>query len=260
MSKGKRGRGGDDGAVPAHYEGPEVLGALLARAGSPHTAEEVAQHFTEALAAGEPRSDVIPSLFPEEPRFGSPEDARRLYSNLFGLWQRLESGLPAADDAPEVVEPPPVQPPDRGSVDGRELTPEFVERAWRWLASLPVREETRLRDRFSNVQPDLSEWLFQVDLPEVALSATQDLAVESWAMMERAFDDRLGVVDWKEIRELESEPPPLEAVQPALAAYLAEQLDNMADDDPEFGPPEQAQVERVLATLVAVLTRVVAED
>jgi hypothetical protein len=256
----RRGRGGDDGSVPAHYEGPEVLSALLARAGSPHAAEEVAHHFAEAQSAGEPRSDVIPSLFPEEPRFASPEDARRLYSNLFGLWERVAAGGAAEDDAPEVADAPVVAPPARGGLDGRELTPEYVEQAWRWLASLPVREETRMRDRFASAQPDLSEWLFQVDLPEVALGAAQDLAVEAWAMMDRGFDDRLAAVDWKEIRELESEPPPMEAVQPALAAYLAEQLDNLEDDDPEFGPEERAQVERVFATFVAVLTRNVAED
>ena len=75
------------------YEGPEVLTALLARAGSPHGADEVAEHFRTATAAGEPRGDVIPSLFPEEPRFESPEAARRLYANLFGLWDRVAAGL-----------------------------------------------------------------------------------------------------------------------------------------------------------------------
>jgi len=258
MSKRRDGRG--EAGVPAHYEGPEVLTALLARAGSPHGAVEVEQHFAEAIAAGEPRSDVIPGLFPEEPRFATPEDARRLYSNLFGLWDRVESGVAGTDDAPEVVEPQPTPPPERGSVDGRELTPEFVEQAWRWLAALPEREETRLRDRFANAQPDLSEWIAQADLPDATLGATQELALEAWAMMDRAFDDRLGGVDWKEIEELETEPPPLEATQPALAAYLAEQLDNLADDDPSFGPAERAVVERVLAAFAAALTRSVAED
>jgi hypothetical protein len=258
MSRRRDGRG--ESEVPAHYEGPEVLSALLARAGSPHTSVEVEQHFAEAIAAGEPRSDVIPALFPEEPRFATPEDARRLYSNLFGLWERVESGVAGTDDAPEVVEPQPTPPPDRGSVDGRELTPEFVEQAWRWLAALPEREEARLRDRFANGQPDLWEWLSQADLPDVALGVASELALEAWAMMERAFDERLGGVDWKEIEELESEPPPMETTQPALGAYVAEQLDNLADDDPAFGPAERAVVERVLAAFVAALTRVVAED
>src|SRR5512137_1250014 len=100
----KRGRKERSGPPAAGYEGPEVLTALLARAGSPHAAEEVADHFRAASAAGEPRGDVIPSLFPEEPRFESPDAARRLYANLFGLWDRVAAGLGVDADEPVVVE------------------------------------------------------------------------------------------------------------------------------------------------------------
>jgi hypothetical protein len=48
-------------------------------------------------------------------------------------------------------------------------------------------------------------------------------------------------------------------VQPALAAYVAEQLDNLQDDEPDFGAPQRAQVERVLAAAAAALTKVIAE-
>ncbi len=243
---------------PSGYEGPEVLTALLARAGSPHDAVEVAEHFRGACAAGEPRSDVIPSLFPEEPRFGSPDDARRLYANLFGLWDRVAAGLGPDVDGPVEAGPPPAAP-EPGSVDGRVLPPPFVEQCWRHLASLPDRELSRLRDRFQNVQPDLDAWLSEVELPEMGGVAAHDLVFEAWFMMERAFDDRLGDVDWKELRDLEAEPPALESVQPALAAYAAEQLDNLEDDEPGFGPAERAQVERVTAAAVAALSRVVAE-
>ncbi len=108
---------GPDAGVPAVYEGPEVLTVLLQRAGSPHDAEEVAALFARAKERGEARSAVIPALFPEEPRFASPDTARRLYANLFGLWARVEAGLGARDDAPAVVpEPPPPPPlPERGS-------------------------------------------------------------------------------------------------------------------------------------------------
>ena len=242
----------------AGYEGPEVLTALLAQAGSPHGAEEVAEHFRTATAAGEPRSDVIPSLFPEEPRFETPEAARRLYANLFGLWDRVAAGLGAEDDEPAPVEPPPVAP-ERGSVEGRELLPEFVELCWRWIAALPEREVSRLRDKFQNLQPDLDAWLSEVELPDVGGIAAHDLVFESWVMFDRAFDDRLGDVDWRELRELESEPPALESIQPALAAYVAEQLENLEDEEPAFGETERAQVERVIAAAGAALTRVVAE-
>jgi hypothetical protein len=79
-------------------------------------------------------------------------------------------------------------------------------------------------------------------------------------MMDRAFGDRLGALEWKVLRELEKEPPVLESTQPALAAYVAEQLDILEDEDPAFGPTERAQVERALATVGAALTRAVAED
>ncbi len=252
-----RRRGRDRDETPSGYEGPDVLTELLARAGSPHEAGEVAEHFRAASAAGEPRSDVIPALFPEEPRFASPDEARRLYANLFGLWDRVAAGLGADVDEPVAAERPAA--PDRGAVDGRVLPPAFVEQAWRWLAALPERESSRLRDRFQNVQPDLDAWLSEVDLPEVGGIAAHDLAFETWAMFDLAFDDRVGDLDWKELRELEAEPPALESVQPALAAYVAEQLDNLEDDEPGFGATERAQVERVVATVGAALTRVVAE-
>ncbi|MEI7704214.1 MAG: hypothetical protein WCK73_06410 [Deltaproteobacteria bacterium] len=242
------------------YEGPEVLSELLSQAGSPHAAREVADHFRAAQGAGEPRSDVIPSIFPEEPRFASPEEARRLYANLFGLWERVAAGLGAEAEEPAPPEPvrdaPP--PPERGSVDGQVLPPGFVESAWRWLAALPERETARLRDRFQNAQPDIDAWLSEVELPETGGLAAHDLVFETWAMFDRAFDDRLGDVEWRELRELESEPPALESVQPALAAYVTEQLDNLEDEEPEFGPAQRAQVERVIAAVGAVLTRAVA--
>ena len=40
------------GPQESGYEGPEALTELLARAGSPHGADEVAEHFRTAIAAG----------------------------------------------------------------------------------------------------------------------------------------------------------------------------------------------------------------
>jgi hypothetical protein len=257
-----RGRSPEEG-VRAVYEGPEVLTALLAHAGSPLEAEEVAERFAAAQAAGEERSAVIPTLFEDEPRFGSPEEARRLYGNLFGLWSRIEAGMGAVDDAPEVVPavpPEPEEAPERGALEEGALPSDFVEAMWRHLASLPPREASRLRDRFSNTQTDLSAWLDQVELPESGGLAATDLVFEAWAMLDHGFGDRLGAVAWKDVKAVESEPPPLESEEPAFAAYAAEQLDNLADDDPEFGPQERAQVERVLAAAAAALRRAVAPE
>jgi hypothetical protein len=243
------------GIAPA-YEGPELLSALLARAGSPHGAEEAARLFAAAQAAGEDRAAAIPTRFPAEPRFGSPDEALRLYANLFGLWARVAQGRGAAGDAPE-VEPLPAPPPlpARGTVPGDRLPPALVEATWRHLAALPPREGRRLRDRFESSQPDLIAWLAQVELPETGAAAGLDLTFEAWAMLDQAFGDRLGMAAWRELEALEQEPPPLEAEEPAMAAYAAEQLDNLADEDPDFGPESRAQVERVLAAASAALRR-----
>ncbi len=247
------------GAAPglaSIYEGPAALSALLARAGSALAAEEVAARFAAAQAAGESRAGVIPALFEAEPIFGSPDEARRLYGNLFGLWERLAAGLGPHDDAPEVVAepPPPPQLPPRGETPGTVLPPGLVETAWRWLAAAPPREVSRLRDRFSNIQPDLAAWLDSAALPESGLLAATDLCFEGWMMLELAFGERVTAADWHALRELEGEPPALETTQPAFAAYAAEQLDLLEGEDQAFSAEARAQVERVVSAVLAALT------
>jgi hypothetical protein len=253
----RRGGGGagTPGIVPV-YEGPEVLTSLLQRAGSPHDAEEVAQAFGRAQRTGETRSAVIPGLFPEEPRFDSPDAARRLYANLFGLWARVAAGLGPRDDAPQVAAAPPPPPPlpERGSIAGDTVPGDLVEVVWRHLAAFSPREQNRRRDRFQSAQPDLAAWLDAATLPESGALAAMDLAFEAWAMLDQAFGDRLGAVEHRDLREVEKEPPVLQDTQPAIAAYVEEQLDNLADEDPAFGAAERAQVEKVLAAAVAALT------
>ncbi len=256
----KRRGGGEADGFAGVYEGPEVLTGLLASAGSPISAEEVAERFAAAQANGENRGEVIPGLFVEEPRFESPADARRLYSNLFGLWDRIEAGLGPVDDAPEAVRVAPEHAelpelPERGTLRGDQLTSDWVDAVWRHLAALPEREQRRWRDRFTNLQPDLAAWLDAVPLPESGALAASDLAFETWAMFDQAFADRLGTVKWKDLKALEAEPPALESEQPALAAYAAEMLDYLADEDPDFGLGERAQVERAAATVAAALGR-----
>jgi hypothetical protein len=243
------------------YEGPEVLRSLLQKAGSPQTAEEVAAAFSRAVKAGEPRAEVIPTFFPQEPRFGSPEEARRLYANLFGLWDRIAAGLGPHDDAPEVVpEPPPPPPlPERGAVPGTILPADLVEAVWKHLAAGPPREVQRARDVYENGQPDVVAFLEAIDLPEAGGAAALDLAFEAWAMFDRAFGERLGTVEFRDLRELAREPPPVDVEQPALAAYVGEQLDVLEDEDEGFGADERVVVERAVAAVIAALTRAVQE-
>lgn len=257
----RRGSGPDAAAITSIYEGPEVLTALLRKAGSPHDADEVAARFKSAQAAGGARSSAIPGLFPEEPHFDAPEDARRLYGNLFGLWARLAAGLGPHDDTPDAVpEPEEVEPlPERGSQMGDVISPEIVESIWRMLADAVPREVSRRRDRFMNVQPDLMAWLESVPLSDAGTITLQDLAFESWAMFDHAFGERLGTVDFRDLRDLEQEPPPLAEVQPALAGYLSEQLDLSAEEEPAFDAATRAEVERALAAVAAALTAAVVQ-
>jgi hypothetical protein len=256
MGRRDRGGGADPGIEPV-YEGPVVLSSLLARAGSPFHADDVASRFRHAIANGAGRDVAIPALFPAEPRFGSPEEARRLYANLFGLWHRVRAGRGAEDDAPAPLPapeaPPPLEP--RGSAHGRQLSPALVEAVWRHLDALPPRERRRWRDRFENAQPDLAAWLQALSLPDVGTAAAQDLVFEAWAMLDHAFGDRLSAASFRELLALASEPPPLEAEQPALARYVEEVLELVAEEEPGFSPAARAEVERAVATAVAALGR-----
>lgn len=266
--RSKQGRGGPGpsgraGGLPAVYEGPEELSALLARAGSPHDAEAAAERFRQAQRLGQERSDVIPALFEEEPRFASPEEARRLYGNLFALWDRVARGISIVRDEPEQEpEAPPAAAalPHRGSTPGSVLPPTLVDAVWKHLDALTDRERQRLRDRFDNAQPNVTAWLDALTLPEQAALAAHDLAFEAWAMFDVAFGDRVETVAFQALRATHPEPPPLEGTQPALAAYVAEALDLAAEEDASFTAAARAQVERVLATLSAALTEAVGPE
>ncbi len=267
----KRGRGsagpsGRAGGLPAVYEGPEQLSALLARAGSPHDAEAVADRFREAQRQGQERSDVIPGLFEDEPRFASPEEARRLYGNLFALWERIARGLSISREEPEEPEEAaapgaPLTPlPPRGTAAGSLLPAPLVDAVWKHLDALTDRDRQRLRDRFEGAQPNISAWLDALTQPEPAALATHDLAFEAWAMFDVAFGDRVGTVPFQTLRATHAEPPPIESTQPALATYVEEALDLAVAEDATFGAAPRAQVEHALATISAVLTEAIAGE
>ena len=209
---------------------------------------------------------MVPTLFEREPRFESPEEAKRLYGNLFGLWDEAQSEvLQAEEDAAELPTPTPVpaevmveQPlPPRGEARGSSLTLSIVEAVWKHLDSISDGDRKRLRHRFENAQPDLVAWLDSITLTETGALAVHDLAFEIWAMFDVAFGDRLGAVSFRELQSLEAEPPPIEALQPALIDYVEEVLDLAVEDAPGFDIAQKAQTERAVSTLAAVLTAAV---
>jgi hypothetical protein len=254
------------GGLPEVYEGPEVLSVLLQQAGCTLSAEEVAERFRTAQASRVARNESIPALFEQEPHFASPEEPRRLYGNLFALWDRVAAGLSAEEDAPESASAlPPTRAaapplPPRGATAGEELPPELVEAVWKHLAALDERERQRLRDRFENAQPNVVAWLDAVPLPESGAAVAQDLAFETWAMFDVAFGDRVGAVPFQELRASQAEPACLESSQHALAAYAAEALDLAQEEDPAFGAADRAQVERVVATVAGCLAATLDTD
>lgn len=261
----RRSRGGaptKSSDLPHEYEGPDALTAMLARAGCPYNAEEVAQRFQLAQGAGEDRSDLIPALFPDEPRFDSPDEARRLYGNLFGLWDRLAAGLSVAEDAPapELPVAPKATLPKRGAARGTQVPSAIVESVWKYLDGVPERERRRLHDRFEGSQPNIVAWLDAVSLPDEGALAAHDLVFEIWAMFDVAFGVRVTAVEFRDLRDLEAEPPALEASQPALAAYVGEALDLVAEEEPAFGAAQRAQVERVVATVADAVADALAPE
>jgi hypothetical protein len=77
-----------------HFEGNAVLNELLAQAGSLADAQDVYGAFVEAVQINAPPAAVIEALWEDEPRFASPQIAKRTFSNLLGLYDAVLAGSP----------------------------------------------------------------------------------------------------------------------------------------------------------------------
>src|SRR5690606_13374824 len=123
-------------------------------------------------------AEVIPTLFPREPKFAGSEYALRLYGNLFGVWDLLLAGrspeelsrarAPTAAPAEEGLAPEGGGPmehrlPARGSIPGDVVPFAGVERPCLMLQSLPERELGRLHDRDVTRQAWLAGWAGRVE-------------------------------------------------------------------------------------------------
>lgn len=259
-----------------HYQGVELLGRLLARAGASVDPRGAIERFAGAIRDGQLASTVIPTLFPAEPRFAGPEEALALYGNLLGAWDLLEDGVdPAELLAPRPPEPeppveeaedeegdgeaeePPIEAPVRGSLAGPELPPEFVDTAWRWLDALPNREKVRVRDRYENAQPDLAEWARSAGLPGVAQDVLERLIFELSEFFDRAFGDRYGLVKFRVLAAAHASEG--RRLQPAVAAYLDESLAEVeADEEAPIEPGVRDELERLPLRALAAMCAAVA--
>lgn len=208
-----------------HFEGPEVLDELLALADSPLDTQAVAEAMLVGQAERASASQVIPTFFEGEPRFPSAEVARRLYQNLFGLWDLLGAGKkvdltvkpPRPPRPPRVEAPPPFAP---GEPDDA-----FVEAAWRHLSDLRPHERARLEDTLENRQSFLLQWLDGSGLSDEAFAVARHLLYELFAMLHLGWPAGLLTVQRAKLGGPSDEPAPAALVRYAEEAVFESQQD-----------------------------------
>lgn len=221
------------------FDGPEKLQALLEKAGVLADVDDVTQAFKLAQKDDVPPATVIEALFEDEPRFGSPKEARALYSNLFGLWDLLSSGqTPAqgrkADQPFRPVKPVPPQPPPFFPKEGPDDA--WVERAWRYLEAAPPKALEKVHHAYDHRCDALVTWLDEQGPSGLAFALAQHLLFELFAMLELGSPNGIGIV-----------APPVNqdevggGVPSALAAYAEEVVFEAEHDEEEPLPGEEAK-------------------
>lgn len=243
-----RGRGID---FVHHFEGAKTLDGLLELAGSPCDTLEVLTRMRTARAEGQRHDAVIPTLFPGEPHFPSPEVAQRLFQNLLGLWDLVEEGKPVPlEEGPrpprpkkvKPVRPPPFAPGEPGG--------EFVEAAWRYLED-DAKERTRRLHTFENRQDALVSALDAMGLTDEGYAVARHLLFELHAMMELGWPPGLASVDPAVLEREDTEAPP---VPEALAAYAEEALfEAEQDEERPLAAEELARVRTLVRRGLAAL-------
>lgn len=232
--------------IERNYEGPEILVRLLKTSGCRLSVEDVQEEFLAALEEGTPAAEIIPLLWEGEPRFKTPEDARRAFANLLGLWdavsEELGGDLVMPDQDPEAT-----------------LSAVFVDRAWAELDGLSERDVRRARDRFDNVQADLAVWAFDrlKTNSEIAQELAQDLAFELWWICERARGE--GKVPRATRAALEAAFKDTdrlaEETEPSLASLVSATLwEQAADEERPLDEADIGAVEHVLRVARQVLS------
>lgn len=178
-------RSRDEPGFVHRFEGPEALAELLGIAGSPLGTEEVLRRFRTGRAEGAEAGEVIPTLFPEAPRFPNPDVARRLFQNLLGLWDAAQSPefrLPSRTD-PRRARPEKVPVPGPPGPTGPDFA--YVQAVRAWLAS-DRRARDRLTDSFENRQDALLCSLDERALSDEGWGVLRQLAFELHAVLEHA--------------------------------------------------------------------------
>lgn len=219
-----RDRGAD---FQRQFEGPLTLDGLLDLSGSSLDTAGVLARMQAAQAEGTAYSDVIPTFFEEEPRFPSPEIARRLYQNLLGLWDLVAEGKPVRlDDGPRPPRPKKVKPPAPTPFHPGAPSAEFVEAAWRYLED-DEKSRTRLTHAYENRQDALLGALDAAGLTDEGYGVARHLLFELYAMLELGWPPGLTPVNPAAL-EADTEAPP---VPQPLQAYADEALFEAEQDE-----------------------------
>ncbi|MBX7096827.1 MAG: hypothetical protein K1X89_03860 [Myxococcaceae bacterium] len=174
----------DDGPqLEARFAGAAALDAALAAAGSLADTQDVAEAFAQAQRDGVPRPVVIDALFEDEPRFGSPKQARALYENLFGLWELVaQGGSVQAPPPPRAPRAPP--PPSPGRWTGEAPDDAWVEAAWRHLEGAPKTQRNKWHDAYDNRADALNTWLLEQELSDEGHDTAQSILFETFVFLE----------------------------------------------------------------------------
>jgi hypothetical protein len=167
------------------FESVEVLAELLAVAGSPLSPDDALHRFRAGRAEGAEANEVIPTLFPDPPRFPDPDVARRLFQNLLGLWDASASPAFALPPRPDVPRPRPQKFPAPGPAGPTGPDRGYVDAVRAWLAT-DRRARDRLTDSFENRQDALLDSLDERGLSDEGWGVLRQLAFELHAVLEHA--------------------------------------------------------------------------
>jgi hypothetical protein len=241
----RRDRSGRDAQRFVHrFESAEVLAELLAIAGSPLDPEEVLRRFRSARAEGAEANEVIPTLFPEPPRFPHPEVAKQLFQNLLGLWDASASPAFRVAPRPAVPRPRPekVLAPGRAGPGGPDRN--YVEAVRAWLAT-DRRARERLTDSFENRQDALLGSLDERGLSDEGWGVLRQLAFELHAVLEHADGAAPASVPPEAL-----EGDPVAKVPVDLIGLVDQALAPAEQDGPGPVPPAERETIRTLGRQV----------
>lgn len=224
-------------SLERNFEGELILSDLLKASKCELTVDEVIEEFRCGVEEGSEPSDIIPLLWEGEPRFPNPDQARRTFANLFGLWDEIHKA-----EVGELITLLPVSEVER------PLTPEYTELLWNQLEQIEDRDFRKLQSRFENQADGLGQYLNEQlsSLSAQGLETSFLLAFECWCILDMVEDKRLELppyqkfVDtqsWLEDGNVDGEPALGHLVKSALWEDAAEEH---SLPTAEFAPIEQA--------------------